>query len=131
MRKLLVALAVLIVAAFLIFNFLLPNLHFGSGNGDGNGNGQEILSDDVSSPTPNSSEENSISEIEIRIEENDIYFDDELCIDKDDLKQKIIDAGTESKYTFISDNALKATYDDVQAILSNLETALGITVVED
>lgn len=65
---------------------------------------------------------------EIRIEEKDIYFDGELVDNVDNLKQKIIDIGTEREYTFVYDNAIKSTYDKVNEVLSELENTLGITI---
>ena len=72
------------------------------------------------------SKENKNSEI--RIEEKDIYFDGELVDNVDNLKQKIIDIGTEREYTFVYDNAIKSTYDKVNEVLSELENTLGITI---
>lgn len=46
----------------------------------------------------------------------------------DNLKQKIIDIGTEREYTFVYDNAIKSTYDKVNEVLSELENTLGITI---
>ena len=63
-----------------------------------------------------------------RIEENDIYFDNDLMENVDDLKQKITDIGTNHEYTFVYDNAIKSTYDEVNGVLVELENALGITI---
>lgn len=103
-----------------------PNLHFGAGTGDGSGvvSGSSISTN--KSSESDLSQDNKISEI--RIEEKDIYFDGELVDNVDNLKQKIIDIGTEREYTFVYDNAIKSTYDKVNEILSELENTLGIII---
>lgn len=95
----------------------------------GNGNGSGVsLGDSVSTSESisDSSEENHVSEI--RINEDKIYFDNELCADENELKQRITDIGTEREYIFVQDHAIKGTYDKVDAVLSELESALGITI---
>lgn len=95
----------------------------------GNGNGSGVsLGDYVSTSESisDSSEENHVSEI--RINEDKIYFDNELCADENELKQRITDIGTEREYIFVQDHAIKGTYDKVDAVLSELESALGITI---
>lgn len=106
--------------------FGLPNIHFGAGTGDGSG----VVSG--SSISTNKSSESDLSQdnknSEIRIEEKDTYFDGELVDNVDNLKQKIIDIGTEREYTFVYDNAIKSTYDKVNEVLSELENTLGIII---
>lgn len=105
---------------------MLPNLRFGAGTGDGSG---VVSGSSISTNKPSKSDlskENKNSEI--RIEEKDIYFDGELVDNVDNLKQKIIDIGTEREYTFVYDNAIKSTYDKVNEVLSELENTLGITI---
>ena len=114
----------LLVGGILVFKFVLPNFHFGNGTGSGT-----VPQNSISASEPSksiSSEENKISEI--RIEENDIYFDNDLMENVDDLKQKITDIGTNHEYTFVYDNAIKSTYDEVNGVLVELENALGITI---
>lgn len=100
----------------------------GGGNGDGNGagSGNPASISTSSSNKSVSSQENQYAEI--RIEKNDIYFESELCENVDDLKQKIIDYGTTREYVFVYEKAIKATYDEVNEALSELESALGITI---
>lgn len=106
--------------------FVLPNLRFGAGTGAGSGvvSGSSISTNKSSKSDLSQENKNS----EIRIEEKDIYFDGELVDNVDNLKQKIIDIGTEREYTFMYDNAIKSTYDEVNKVLVELETALGITI---
>jgi|GluameStandDraft_1065615.scaffolds.fasta_scaffold06400_2 hypothetical protein len=119
------ALAVIAVIIGVVI-FVLPNLRFGAGTGDGSG---VVSGSSISTNKPSKSDlskENKNSEI--RIEEKDIYFDGELVDNVDNLKQKIIDIGTEREYTFVYDNAIKSTYDKVNEVLSELENTLGITI---
>ena len=104
---------------------------FGHGSGNGSGQASEgsasvsVLPQTEVSET-DTPEEDKISEI--LIEGDKIYFDDELCADENDLKQKITQYGTDREYTFEYDNAIKSTYDKVEQILIDLEDALNITV---
>ena len=119
------ALAVIAVIIGVVI-FVLSNLRFGAGTGDGSG---VVSGSSISTNKPSKSDlskENKNSEI--RIEEKDIYFDGELVDNVDNLKQKIIDIGTEREYTFVYDNAIKSTYDKVNEVLSELENTLGITI---
>lgn len=95
----------------------------GNGNGSGVGSGDSVP---TSESISDSSEENHVSEI--RIDKDKIYFDNELCADENELKQRITDIGTEREYIFVQDHAIKGTYDKVDAVLSELESALGITI---
>lgn len=106
----------------------LPGFHFGSGAGDSSDavpehSGSTSSSISVSIDLPKS---NEVSEI--RIDGNEIYFDNELCEDENDLKQKIIDIGSEREYTFVYDNAIKLTYDKVDKVLSGLESTLDVII---
>lgn len=111
-----------VVAAGLLAGGIGIGTHFGGGNGDGSGSDTAP----ESSVCESASIEDQVSEI--RIEKNDIYFEEELCENVDDLKQKIIDYGTTREYVFVYEKAIKATYDEVNEALSELESALGITI---
>lgn len=80
------------------------------------------------SPQPEPSEDEKI--IEIRIEWNDIYFDNDRCADEDELKEKITELGSTREYHFVHDNATQGTYDTVKAVLDDLRDVLGIKVIE-
>lgn len=120
----------LIIIALLVIVFFDP---FGWGIGLGNGSGNifggsgnnSAATDDAGSPADDEPETNIVV---IRIDTNDIYLDDELCADADELKEKITVIGTEKEYELIHDTAIKSTFDEVKKVLSDLEDALGITV---
>lgn len=121
----LIALLLAAIALVLAIKFIFLNFPFGTGAGGGGTDDGSAVSVDIPLD-PDSSDETNISEI--RIEENDIYFDNELCADENELKQKITDIGASREYTFVYDNALKSTYDKVNSVLSELETTLDITI---
>lgn len=126
MGKILGIIGSVLVVIIGVVIFLLLNLPFGAGTGDGSGvvSGSSISTNKSSKSDLSQDNKNS----EIRIEEKDIYFDGELVDNVDNLKQKIIDIGTEREYTFVYDNAIKSTYDKVNEILSELENTLGIII---
>lgn len=116
---LLLVLLLAIIIGVLFFTGILGG-GFGLGGGGGSG------SSDGASDTSAAEETSNI--ISIRIEENSIYFGDELCTDKDELKKKIIDTGNTKEYELIHDNAIKSVYDEVIEVLSELETALELKI---
>lgn len=138
MKKLLIGIGGIVifgVAAWCVFHFVVPNLHIG-GNGSGTENttnagvpASESTQPDSAqsdSPQPKPSEDEKI--IEIRIEWNDIYFDNERCANEDELKEKITELGTTREYHFVHDNATQGTYDKVKDVLDELANVLGIIV---
>lgn len=100
----------------------------GNGTGDGTDTNSPPSVNESEPVDSNSVEEDNISEIRIEIDK--IYFDDQLCTDENELKQKITDIGTEREYIFIHENAIKGTYDKVNEVLSELKSALNITIRE-
>lgn len=117
---LLLVLLLAIIIGVLFFTGILGGGGFGLGGGGGSG------SPEGSSDSSASEETSNI--ISIRIEESSIYFGDELCADKDELKKKITDTGNTKEYELIHDNAIKSVYDEVIEVLAELETALEIKV---
>lgn len=105
--------------------------HFGKGSGDGegSGNGSAVVSNvaDGSEPGGESSEQESTI-AEIVVDNDKIYLDGEQLASAEELKSKITDIGDKKTYNFIHDTAIKATYDEVKAVLSDLERALSIKV---
>lgn len=99
-------------------------IHIGkeAGNGEGDG-GTSVVS---SAPEPTSSEEST--EIEIKIDNDKIYFDGNEVANADELKSKITEIGNKKTYNFVHDGAIKGTYDDVKSVLNDLERALSIKV---
>lgn len=116
---------VLLAGAAFFFDFkLLGN----GGGGSGEGTSPGISTSKHIEPESDPAENAQIAEI--KIEEDKIYFDGELCADENDLKDKITAMGTQKEYCFIHDKAIKATYDQVNAVLLDLKDALDITVHE-
>ena len=118
------AIVLLAGAAFFFFFRLLGN----GGGGSGEGTSPGISTSKHIEPESDPAENAQIAEI--KIEEDKIYFDGELCADENDLKDKITAMGTQKEYCFIHDKAIKATYDQVNAVLLDLKDALDITVHE-
>lgn len=119
-----VGLLVVVGLAFVVFRF---GFHFGDGNGNGDATrGVSISESDTLEPDPVETSQRS----EIRIEWNDIYLDDELCEDENDLKEKLTNIGPEREYEFVHDNATKGTYDKVREVLSGLADVLDIKVID-
>lgn len=114
-----------IAAIFLLWK--LGYISFGKGSGDGEGSGGEssaVTSADVSDT--GSEEESTV--IEIRVDTETIYFDGTELASADELKEKITEIGDKKTYNFVHDSAIKATYDEVKAVLIDLERALNIKI---
>lgn len=121
-------------------------LGFGGGNGVGLGSGDAASSPDAAfapssvssvsasfvpssmSAPGDASEEAQISVI--RIEGNEIFFDDAPCADENALRDLILPLGAERTYEFYYDNAIKGTYDKVRTVLTELSEALDLTILE-
>lgn len=116
--------SLLLLLALLVFPMLYFTGIFG-GEDFGFGSGIVNESDNMNSTTGAEVVSNIIA---IRIEETEIYFGDELCDSTDVLKQKITETSSSKEYELIHDNAIKSVYDEVIGVLSELETALDITV---
>ena len=104
----------------------LGYIHIGKDSGNGGENGgvsSVVTSADASS---SSAEESTV--IEIKVDMETIWFDGKELASADDLKAKITEIGDKKTYNFVHDSAIKATYDDVKAVLTELEKALDIKV---
>lgn len=66
----------------------------------------------------------------IRIEGNQIFFDDTLCADENELRDLIMPLGAERTYEFYYGDAIKGTYDRVRTVLTELTEALDLTITE-
>lgn len=100
---------------------------FGKGNGDGEGSGNAV----VSNAAVNSAEESAEPEstvVEVKVDNNKIYLDGVEVASAEELKNKITEIGDKKTYNFVHETAIKATYDEVKAVLSDLERALSIKV---
>lgn len=114
---------ILAVATFVI---LWKNglIHIGKESGDGAGSGgNSVVSGAEMSET---SIESTV--VEIKVDNEKIYLDGSEVANAEELKSKIIEIGDKKTYNFVHDSAIKATYDEVKAVLSDLERALSIKV---
>lgn len=120
---LLILILLAIIAVLMIFK---PFGGDGFGLGGGN-SGSTPVSPDVSGSAPVSdSSETNIAVI--RIDGNDIFLDGEKCENAAALKDKITALGTKKDYEIDHSAAIKATYDEVKQVLTELENALDIKV---
>lgn len=114
---------ILAVAAFVI---LWKNglIHFGkeSGNGAGSGGSSVVSGTEVSETSTES------PVVEIKVDNEKIYFDGKELANAEELKSRITEIGDKKTYNFVHDGAIKATYDEVKAVLTDLERALSIKV---
>lgn len=100
---------------------------FGKGDGDGEGSGNAV----VSNVAVNSAEESAEPEstvVEVKVDNNKIYLDGVEVASAEELKNKITEIGDKKTYNFVHETAIKSTYDEVKAVLSDLERALSIKV---
>lgn len=100
---------------------------FGKGDGDGEGSGNAV----VSNAAVNSAEESAEPEstvVEVKVDNNKIYLDGVEVASAEELKNKITEIGDKKTYNFVHETAIKSTYDEVKAVLSDLERALNIKV---
>lgn len=112
-----------LIAVLLIFKpFGGDGFGLGGGN-SGSGSGSQDISG--SAPVSDSSETNIAV---IRIDGNDIYLDGEKCENAAALKDKITALSTKKDYEIDHSAAIKATYDEVKQVLTELENALDINV---
>ena len=119
-------LLVLAVAA-LVLLWKLGYIHFGKDSGDG-GDTNGVSSVVTSTGTSDTSTEEESTVIEIKVDTETIYFDGAQLASAEELKAKITEIGDKKTYNFVHDTAIKATYDEVKAVLTELEKALDIKV---
>lgn len=119
-------LLLLIVIVLLIYFKPFGGNGFGlSGNGGESGS-QSSTGESVPGAESSSSSESTVAVI--RIDGNDIYFDGEKCENVSALKEKITAVGTEKSYELDHSAAIKSTYDEVNQMLTELESALDIKI---
>lgn len=126
----LVLLLILAVAAFVI---LWKNgyIHFGKESGDGAGSGGSSMVSgmDISETSaPESAESAESSVVEIKVDDEKIFLNGEELANAEELKSKITEIGDKKTYNFVHEGAIKGAYDEVKAVLSDLERALSIKV---
>lgn len=126
-------LLLLILLGAAAFYILWQNgfFHFGTGSGDGegSGSGSAVVSNvtEGSQPGGDSSKQES-TVVEIKVDNDKIYLDGEQLAGAEELKSRITEIGDKKTYNFVHDSAIKATYDEVKSVLSDLERALSIKV---
>lgn len=118
-----VLILVLAVAAVVI---LWKNglIHIGKEAGDGAGSGGTSVVSSAEESTV--SEESSV--VEIKIENEKIFIDGAEVANAEELKSKITETGDKKSYNFVHDSAIKSTYDEVKAVLNELEKALDLKI---
>lgn len=99
-------------------------IHIGKEAGQGAGEGGTSVVSSV--PESTASEESTV--VEIKIDKEKIFLDGKELANAEELKSKITEIGDKKTYDFVHDTAIKATYDEVKAVLSELERALSIKV---
>ncbi len=124
--KKLVALIVLVAAALLV---LLFGGQFGFGPGRGFGFGETEAQADTQAEEVREAETSETKEIVIKVVEDQIYYGDVEVADIEELKAKISDdEATGATFVFESEYGIKATMDEVHALLEELEKSIGIQV---
>ncbi len=105
-------------------------IHFGKDSGQGSGDGgASIVSNAAdSSETDNSENSAESTVIEIRVENETIFFDGTELANAEELKSKITETSDKKTYNFVHESAIKSAYDEVKSVLTDLERALGIKV---
>lgn len=105
-------------------------IHFGKDSGQGSGEGGTSIVSNAADSSETENSENSAENtvIEIKVENETIYFGGTELANAEELKNKITETGTGKTYEFIHDSAIKSAYDEVKTVLTDLERALGIKV---
>lgn len=99
-------------------------IHIGKEAGQGAGEGGESVVSSV--PESAASEETTV--VEIKIDKEKIFLDGKEVASAEELKNKITEIGDKKSYVLVHETAIKATYDDVKSVLTELERALSIKV---
>lgn len=102
----------------------------GLGTGGGSEEGTQSLLSNVAEKTENTKEDANHTVI-VKVDESNIYINDELCENVEALKEKISEIDSKDKnvkFTFEHEYAIKATYDEVEKALVELEEILDINI---
>ena len=113
-----------VAAIFLLWK--LGYIGFGKGSGDGEGSGNSSVVSTADNSDTSGEEETTV--IEIKVDMETIYFDGTELANAEELKSKITEIGDKKTYNFVHDSAIKAAYDEVKSVLTELERALNIKV---
>jgi len=120
-----ILLLVIIAVAAVVILWQNGLIHFGRENGQGAGEGGTSVVSNAADSSETSAES---SVVEIKVENEKIYLDGKELANAEELKSKITETGDKKTYNFVHESAIKSAYDDVKAVLSDLERALGIKV---
>lgn len=118
-------LIVVIAVAAVVILWQNGLIHFGRESGHGAGEGGTSVVSDAGDSSETSAES---SVIEIKVENEKIYFDGKELANAEELKSGITETGSKKTYNFIHESAIKSAYDEVKSVLADLERALGIKV---
>lgn len=99
-------------------------IHIGKEAGQGAGEGGTS----VVSSAPESAASEASTVVEIKIDQEKIYLDGAEVASAEELKNKITEIGDKKSYVLVHETAIKATYDDVKAVLVELERSLSLKV---
>ena len=129
MKKFLGFLATIIIIAIIILAILFFKGGLGFGNGLGFGSGTGESESVVSQIADSKTAETDSSVIVIKVYEDTIFYDGEEVSDPDELKKLISDDAAEgATFTFEQEYGIKATLDEVKALLTELEKSIDIQV---
>lgn len=129
MKKFLGFLATIILIAIIILIILFFNGGLGFGNGLGFGSGTGESDSVVSQIVDSKTAETDSNVIVIKVYEDKIYYNGETVSDMDELKALISeDAAKGATFTFEQEYGIKATLDEVKALLTELEKSIDIQV---
>ena len=129
MKKFLGFLATIILIAIIILIILFFNGGLGFGNGLGFGSGTGESDSVVSQIVDSKTADTDSNVIVIKVYEDKIYYNGETVSDMDELKALISeDAAEGATFTFEQEYGIKATLDEVKALLTELEKSIDIQV---
>ena len=129
MKKFLGFLATIIIIAIIILAILFFKGGLGFGNGLGFGSGTGESESVVSQIADSKTAETDSSVIVIKVYEDKIFYNGEEVSDMDELKKLISDDAAEgATFTFEQEYGIKATLDEVKALLTELEKSIDIQV---
>lgn len=126
MKKVIAFFAIVLVVIAVVFVFM--KYGFGTGGRGGEGKGEvECLNSDIDDKEA----EKKSSTIIVKVEDDKIYLNDELCNSVEELKDKIgklESEETETKYMYDDEFGIKAIADEVEDAMHRLQDTLGIYI---
>ena len=129
MKKFLGFLATIILIAIIILAILFFKGGLGFGNGLGFGSGMGDSDSIVSQVDDSKTAETGSNVIVIKVYEDKILYDGKEVSDTEELKKLISDdAAKGASFTFEQEYGIKATLDEVKALLTELEKSIDIQI---